>query len=84
LDLLRAAYPEGVPDEDYLPLLVVLNPDLSARNLAAVIAELIDGEAVVVDNDAAAAAGSRRPPAKDVQRVRDHLMAFGYQPEQWR
>ncbi len=79
--MLRQAYPRGVPDQDYAPLLVVLQEHLSARNLAAVVAELVDGETVVVENDAAAALSHRRPKPSDVKRVREFLEARGWTPE---
>ncbi|PYC73515.1 hypothetical protein C7C45_06515 [Micromonospora arborensis] len=79
LETLRRAYPDGVPGEDYLPLLVVLWPDFSDRNLAAVVAELTQGHPVDVNHDATAAvAGRRRPPASDVERVRERLASAGY------
>lgn len=81
LVVLRRAYPHGLPDSDYLPLLAVLDPEFSARNLAVVVAELIDGEIAVVDNDAAAVAGYRRPPSAEMERVRRHLLANGYEEE---
>ena len=82
LTMLRRAYPDGVPDQDYMPLLVVLHEEFSARNLAAVVAELVDGEPVVVDNDAAAAMSRQRPNASDVERVRKFLLEHGWTPEE--
>jgi hypothetical protein len=79
LDVLRRAYPDGLPDSDYLPLLAFLREEMSERNLAAVVAEFIDGETVVVANDSAAAASIRRPSAVDVQRVRHRLEAGGWE-----
>jgi hypothetical protein len=81
LAVLRRAYPHGLSDEDYLPLLAVLHSQFSDRNLAALVAELVDGEIVVVDNDAAAAAGYRRPPPAEIERVRQHLLANGYEED---
>jgi hypothetical protein len=78
LNLLQHVYPHGVPEQDYPALLVVLQGQLSARNLAAVVAELTDGETVVVENDAAAAMGPRRPRPDDVKRVREVLMTHGW------
>lgn len=82
LELLRRVFPHGVTQEDYLPLLVVLREGLSEENLAAVVAELMDDEIAVVDNDAAAVASVRRPPATDVKRVRDKLAEAGWEPEE--
>ena len=77
LAILRQAYPAGLPQQDYLPLLVVLGDLLCDRNLALVVAEFIDGETVVVDNDAAAAHDFRKPARHDVTRVRAALDAHG-------
>lgn len=77
LAILRQAYPDGLPRQDYFPLLVVLGDLLSERNLAQVVAEFIDGETVVVDNDAAAAHDYRKPARHDVVRVRAALDAHG-------
>jgi hypothetical protein len=82
LETLRKAYPDGVPGEDYLPLLVALWPDFSDRNLAAVVAELLDGEPAIVSHDATAAIGvQRRPSPQDVNRVRGLLAAAGYESD---
>jgi hypothetical protein len=77
LVLLQRAYPDGLPREDYFPLLVALGDSLSERNLARVVAEFTGGEAVVVDNDAAAAHSIRPPVRSDVTRVRALLDAYG-------
>ena len=77
LALLRRAYPDGLPRQDYFPLLVALGDSLSERNLARVVAEFIDGETVVVDNDAAAAHSIRPPARSDVTRVRALLDGHG-------
>ncbi|MEU7751108.1 DUF3349 domain-containing protein [Micromonospora sp. NPDC049171] len=81
LQILRRAYPDGLPESDYLPLHVVMSEDFSELGLARLVAEFIDGEVVVVENDAAAAAGSRRPSPADVERVRGHLSASGYESD---
>ncbi|MER7586908.1 DUF3349 domain-containing protein [Micromonospora sp. NPDC127501] len=78
LEILRRAYPGGVPDADYLPLLVVLWPDFSDRNLADVVAELVHGHPADVNHHATLAVGPKRPPASDVERVRELLASAGY------
>jgi Protein of unknown function (DUF1308)/Protein of unknown function (DUF3349) len=77
LRLLQRVFPRGVPASDYMALLVVLQDHLSEENLAAVVAELVDGEIAAVANDAAAACSARRPRPKDVERVRAELYAYG-------
>jgi len=82
LTTLQRIYPQGVPEGDYLALLVALHDLLSDRNLAAVVAELIDGETVVVANDAAAAQSIRRPKTEDVKRIRAVLAENGLVDEE--
>jgi hypothetical protein len=77
LAILRQAYPDGLPRQDYWALLVVLRDLLCKGNLALVVAEFIDGETVVVDNDAAATHDFRKPARPDVIRVRALLDAHG-------
>ena len=82
LETLRKAFPQGVPPSDYMPLLVVLRDGLSEEDLAAVVAELMDSEIVIVDNDAAVAVSSRRPPDVEVRRVRGQLSRVGWMPDE--
>jgi hypothetical protein len=42
VDWLRAGYPDGVPERDYLPLLALLARRLTAEEVAAVAAQLQD------------------------------------------
>jgi hypothetical protein len=81
LAILRRAYPAGVPDEDYLPLLAELSEDMSEETVSIVVAELIDGERVVVANDAAAAQSVRVPDRDARHRVRARLAAAGWRSD---
>jgi hypothetical protein len=81
LAILRRAYPVGVPEEDYLPLLAELSEDMSEENVGIVVAELIDGERVVVANDAAAAQSISRPDRTARERVRARLVAAGWRSD---
>jgi hypothetical protein len=74
---LRRAYPDGVPPGEYLPLLVVLQQDMSARNLALVVGELTGKDPVVVENDAAAAASVHRVDTAEIDRMKHHIGASG-------
>ena len=80
LEQLRRAYPGGVPEDDYMALLAVLADDMSEENVAIVVAELIDGEIVVVANDAAAAKSVRVPAPAVRARVRSALESAGWHP----
>lgn len=79
LGVLRDAFPHGVPAEDYFPLLAVLAEDMSERSLAALVAELVDGETVVISNDAAAAQSNKRPSSADRASMRHRLIAAGWE-----
>src|SRR6266536_138808 len=81
LDQLRAAFPSGVSQSDYRPLLVVLVDDMSEEGLSAVAGALTGRDPVVVANDAADAASRTPPRREDVDRVRRHLESAGWQPE---
>ncbi len=50
-DMLKASFPDGLPNELYIPLLCVLYEEMSDRNLAAVVAELTKKEYPLVYND---------------------------------
>jgi hypothetical protein len=76
--ILRRAYPNGLPDGDYMPLLAAMSLSYSARNLAMLIADFLGEEDVVVANDAAAAVTARRPYAEDIDRVTARLERHGW------
>jgi hypothetical protein len=76
--VLRTAYPRGLPDEDYLPLLAVLHDGYSARQLAALVAEFAGRERVVVDNDHARVVSGQPPDRAQVAAVRSRLAEAGY------
>jgi hypothetical protein len=82
LAALQRAYPRGLPERDYSALLVVLQSLLSEENLAAVVAELVDGERVAAANDAAAASSISPPNPQDVKRIRARLEENGLAPEE--
>lgn len=82
LDQLRDIYPGGVvPESEYWPLLVVLQEDMSIEALSKVVAELVGDELVVIENHAAEAVTRRVPATAEVERVRRRLLAGGWEPE---
>jgi hypothetical protein len=81
VDWLRAGYPNGVPQRDYVPLLAVLSRRLSDDEIRQVTDELATQGALPADR---ADVGVRitkltdeLPRADDVQRVLDHLRSAG-------
>lgn len=76
---LRAGYPEGVPQTDYIPLLALLSRRLSADEVTAVARELMArGDFDNVDIGVMITRFTDELPAPDdVARVRDRLAATG-------
>ena len=81
VNFLRAGYPEGVPPQDYIPLLALLRRQLSPEEVDQIAEELASR------GDAASAAAIRRaitdvthetPLAADIARVSAHLAAGGW------
>lgn len=79
---LRAGYPEGVPESDYIPLLAVLARRLSNDEVRLVAAELIaSGELPIDDIDIGTVitkVTDELPRDEDINRVRDRLSAHGW------
>lgn len=84
LDWLRAGYPEGVPQEDYVALLAVLRHKLTDDEVRHVVAEVTRdrsrGDAIEQDEigDAIARLAHEHPGDEDVARVRGRLAAGGW------
>jgi hypothetical protein len=87
---LRAGYPEGVPDVDYIPLFALLGSQLTDTEVKAIAEELAE-ESKPESADSIRAAISHvtdyKPTDGDVNRVRARLAAGGWplaHPEQIR
>ena len=82
LGFLRAGYPDGVPANDYVPLVALLRRRLSDDEVRAVARELTASGVLpvnVVDIEVAitkAIAGL--PSAEEVERVKERLVAAGW------
>lgn len=44
IQMLKCAFPKGIADEDFLPLLYVLKPYFSVRSLAGCIVDFLDSD----------------------------------------
>ena len=81
IDWLRAGYPEGVPDVDYIPLFALLGSELTDADINAIADELAaTGDPATAQGirDAIARASDERPLEVDVARVRARLAAGGW------
>ena len=82
VDWLRAGYPEGVPEHDYVPLFALLGSQLTNDEVTLIANELsfaADPESAEAMKKAISAI-TRNPEvqASDINRVRAHLAAGGW------
>lgn len=79
-NLIRCAYPHGIPHAHYMTLLSILTEDTSIRVLASVIAAIRGGHYTVYMNDVVEAKKYERDDGV-YHLVKEKLMACGY--EEW-
>jgi hypothetical protein len=78
---LRAGYPEGVPDVDYVPLFALLGSELTNTDVSLIADDLAgstDPESADAIKKAIAAVTNTKPSAADVNRVRARLAGAGW------
>jgi hypothetical protein len=78
---LRAGYPEGVPDVDYIPLFALLGSQLTNSDVKAIADELAnesDPQSAESIRHAIKTVTSQKPSDADVARVRAKLAAGGW------
>lgn len=78
---LRAGYPEGVPDVDYIPLFALLGSQLTnaeVGEIADTLAQEGDPDSAEAIRKAIGAVTNEKPLDSDVARVRARLAAGGW------
>jgi hypothetical protein len=79
---LRAGYPEGVPEHDYLPLFALLGSELTNEEVSAIAGELADEtnpeSATAIRQAISSVTDNPHPDDADVARVRARLAAGGW------
>ena len=78
---LRAGYPAGVPEVDYVPLFAILGYHLSNDEVAAIADELMasaDPSSADAIKHAITAVTNTKPLESDIDRVRARLAAGGW------
>jgi hypothetical protein len=78
---LRAGYPEGVPDVDYIPLFALLGSELTdaeVSEIADALANESDPESAAAIRKAIGDVTHEQVLDSDVARVRSHLAAGGW------
>ena len=80
-DFLRIGYPEGVPQQDYIPLLALLKRQLTDDEVRTVASQVLDGGKPhdADDINAAITAITNEEPLRgDIARVAARLAAAGW------
>jgi hypothetical protein len=79
---LRAGYPEGVPEHDYMPLFALLGSQLTNDEVTLIGDELAfsanSESAEAIKNAIAAVTSHHEPGEADINRVRARLAAGGW------
>ncbi len=78
---LRAGYPEGVPERDYIPLFALLGSHLTDDDIAAIAGELessTDSASAQAIRNAVQAVSAGKPLDADIARVRARLAGGGW------
>jgi hypothetical protein len=78
---LRAGYPDGVPDHDYIPLFALLGrhlTDAEVHQIAEQLASSGDAHSKDAIHAAINAVTKEQPLDSDINRVRAHLAAGGW------
>jgi hypothetical protein len=81
IDWLRAGYPEGVPDVDYIPLFALLGSQLTDAEVGEIADELAkesDPESAAAIRKAIGSVTNEKVLDSDVARVRSRLAAGGW------
>ncbi|MBF6297901.1 DUF3349 domain-containing protein [Nocardia amamiensis] len=81
IDWLRAGYPDGVPESDYIPLLALLRRRLSDEEVARIAAELADPGDTTDIQVTITKITNDMPSEADVARVRARVEARAW-PDQ--
>ena len=81
IEWLRAGYPEGVPDVDYIPLFALLGSELTDSEVSAIAEELANEskpESAEAIRHAIAEVTHQQPKESDINRVKARLAAGGW------
>ncbi len=79
LELIQRAFPYGIDPDAYLSLLTLLEPELSDRNLALVIASLTNKEYSLVLNDIYHVKSHPSNNLEQIEAIRSLLNDNGFQ-----
>lgn len=76
----RKGYPDGVPRQDYIPLLALLKRRMNDDELAQVAGAVAAGDDTATIAAAIEELTHEEPSAADIERVRERLRETGWDP----
>jgi hypothetical protein len=76
-----SAFPNGIPDEDYIPLLHLLSAHMSHRNMAHLVVSTTGRDWGVAYNDALRGAAAADIPTERLNAVMNRLRQHGF--DEW-
>jgi hypothetical protein len=82
--MVRGAYPEGIPEEDYPALVILLAPGMGYRTLAHLMAACTGKEYPLTYHDVLKAQSpfnTDKPSVQRIEEVKRRLQAHGY--DEW-
>jgi hypothetical protein len=77
-EMIRAAFPNGVPEEAYIPLLALLHECMSFRSIATVVSYCTGKPYITVYHDVMGAVSHEGPDPKALEPVKRILQRHGY------
>ena len=77
-DMLKCAFPDGVPEEEYWSVMVLIHPYMSFRALADVLSAVTNKDNFWVYNDATGFGLDPLPDPAETEKVKQKLDACGY------
>jgi Protein of unknown function (DUF3349) len=83
VDFVRKGYPQGVPQQDYLPLFALLSRRLSDEEINELATELVGSSRASAESvgEMIERLTHQTPSEAEVERVQRHLRAAGWDPE---
>lgn len=76
--MILSAFPHGISDKDYFPLLALLYDYMCDGNLAIVVSRLTKKHSGVAYNDVIRSVTTDMPPEEDIERVKSKLIPFNF------
>lgn len=79
--MIKAAFPNGIENTDYFPLLFLLYEHMSDRNLGEVISAITGKDVAITVNDIQKSVSVNLPSDEARKNIRNKLLSYGF--EEW-